>query len=145
MASRKAYYGPMPITSRLTDISRVPGNAGYAHAVTVTGSLAFVSGQVALDESGNLVGEGEVAAQTRQCLRNMEAILDGMGATWADVVRFNWYLVDIDGLQAVREVRDEFIRPVLGEKHNPASSLIQVAGLFRPDCLIEVDAVVALP
>lgn len=135
----------MPITSRLTDISRVPANAGYAHAVTVTGSLAFVSGQVALDEAGTLVGEGDVVAQTRQCLRNLEAILDGLGATWADVVRFNWYLVDIGALQSVREVRDEFLRPVLGEKHNPASSLIQVAGLFRPDCLIEVDAVVALP
>jgi enamine deaminase RidA (YjgF/YER057c/UK114 family) len=135
----------MPITQRLTEVSRVPGNAGYAHAVTVTGSLAFVSGQVALDEAGNLVGEGDVATQTRQCLRNLGAILDGLGATWADVVRFNWYLVEIEGLQAVRDVRDEFLRPALGDAHNPASSLIQVAGLFRPDCLIEVDAVVALP
>ncbi len=131
----------MPITSRLTDISRVPTNAGYAHAVTVTGSLAFVSGQVALDETGTLVGSGDVAVQTRQCLRNLEAILDGLGATWADVVRFNWYLVDIQGLQSVRDVRDEF----LGDNPHPASSLIQVAGLFRPDCLIEVDAVVAFP
>jgi enamine deaminase RidA (YjgF/YER057c/UK114 family) len=135
----------MPITQRLIDISGVLTNAGYAHAVTVSGRLAFVSGQVALDESGNIVGEGDVIAQTRQCLRNLEAILRGLGATWADVVRFNWYLVDIQALQAVRDVRDEFLRPALGDAHNPASSLIQVAGLFRPDCLIEVDAVVALP
>jgi enamine deaminase RidA (YjgF/YER057c/UK114 family) len=135
----------MPITQRLTDISGVPGNRGYAHAVTVSGSLAFVSGQVALDEAGNLVGEGDVVLQTRQALRNLGAILDGLGATWSDVVRFNWYLVDIEGLQAVRDVRDEFLRPALGHAHNPASSLIQVAGLFRPDCLVEVDAVVALP
>lgn len=135
----------MPITHRLTDISGVLGSAGYAHAVTVTGSLAFVSGQVALDEAGNLVGEADVRAQTRQCLRNLASILAALGATWADVIRFNWYLVDIQGLQAVRDVRDEFLRPVLGDAHNPASSLIQVAGLFRPDCLIEVDAVVVIP
>src|SRR5262249_16159793 len=140
-----AYYGRMPITQRLTDISGVRGNAGYAHAVTVTGSVAFVSGQVALDEAGNLVGEGDVAAQTRQALRNLGSILAGLGATWADVVRFNWYLVDLEGLQTVRDVRDEFLRPTLGDAHNPASSLIQVAGLFRPDCLVEIDAVVALP
>jgi enamine deaminase RidA (YjgF/YER057c/UK114 family) len=135
----------MPITQRLTEVSGVLANAGYAHAVTVSGRLAFVSGQVALDESGNIVGEGDVAAQTRQCLRNLEAILSGLGATWADVARFNWYLVNIESLQAVRDVRDEFLRPVLGDAHNPASSLIQVAGLFRTECLIEVDVVVALP
>jgi len=117
-------------------IDRIPGSTGYSHAVTVTGHLAFVSGQVALDASGNLVGEGDVAEQTRQCLRNMADILTRLGATWADVVRFNWYLTDILGLQAVRDVREEFLRPVLGETAHPASSLVQVAALFRPDCLI---------
>ena len=126
-------------------IDRIPGSTGYSHAVTVTGRLAFVSGQVALDASGNLVGAGDVAEQTRQSLRNLADILTTLGATWADVVRFNWYLVDIQALQTVRDVREEFLRPVLGDTCNPASSLIQVAGLFRPDCLIEVDAVVALP
>jgi enamine deaminase RidA (YjgF/YER057c/UK114 family) len=61
------------------------------------------------------------------------------------VLRLNWYVVDVAQLQALRDARDEILRPVLGELANPASSLIQVAGLFRPEFLVEVDAVVALP
>ncbi|CAM3713776.1 RidA family protein [Kibdelosporangium persicum] len=135
----------MPVEDRFAD---VPGNApgnGYAHAVTASGRLAFISGQVAIDEQGRLVGPGDLAAQTRQCLRNLENVLKRLGAGWADVVRFNWYVVDVAEVQVVRDVRDEFVRPALGGDPNPASSLIQVAGLFKPEFLIEVDAVAAVP
>jgi enamine deaminase RidA (YjgF/YER057c/UK114 family) len=131
----------VPIESRLT---AVPANAvpnGYAHAITATGRTAYVSGQVALDASGTLVGEGDLRAQTGQCLRNLENIIVELGATWHDVVRFGWYLLADGDVQVVRDVRDEF----LGDAPKPASSLIRVAGLFRPDLLVEVDAVVALP
>nr|CEL23515.1 Endoribonuclease L-PSP [Kibdelosporangium sp. MJ126-NF4]CTQ89129.1 Endoribonuclease L-PSP [Kibdelosporangium sp. MJ126-NF4] len=113
--------------------------------MTASGTLAFISGQVAIDESGQLVGPGDLAEQTRQCLRNLENVLTQCGVGWADVLRFTWYLVDVTEVQVVRDVRDEFVRPVLGERPNPASSLIQVAGLFKPEFLIEVEAVAALP
>jgi enamine deaminase RidA (YjgF/YER057c/UK114 family) len=125
-------------------IDRVGEGPGYSHAVTVTGTLAFVSGQVALDDEGNLVGPGDLEAQTRQALRNLEGVLAQLGATWADVVKFGWYLTDVTEIQKVRDVRDEFIRPMLGDRPNPASTLVRVAGLFRPEFMIEVEAVVAL-
>ena len=135
----------MPIIDRLTDVPGVAAGRGYAHAVTVAGKLAFVAGQVAFDASGELVGPGDLAAQTRQALRNLDAILRSLGAGWADVVRFTWYLLDVTDVQTIRDIRDEFLRPALGDRSNPASTLIQVAGLFRSEFLVEVDAVVALP
>lgn len=135
----------MPIVDRLTE---VPGNApgfGFAHAVTATGRLAFVSGQIALDADGNLVGAGDLAAQTRRSLENLHRVLLSLGADWADVVKFTWFLVDASQVQIVRDVRDRIIRPELGDRPNPASSLVQVAALFRPEFLVEVEAVVALP
>ncbi|GAB3883210.1 RidA family protein [Kibdelosporangium lantanae] len=131
----------MPIESRLTDVPANPAPNGYAHAVTVTGRTAHVSGQVALDADGQLVGPDDLRAQTEQCMRNLANILTELGATWHDVVRFGWYLVGDAEVQVIRDVRDEF----LGDAPKPASSLIRVAGLFRPDMLVEVDAIVALP
>lgn len=122
----------------------MPGR-GYAHAVTVTGTLAFIAGQVAIDGNGQLVGPGDVATQTRQALHNLEAVLSALGAGWADVVKFGWYVTGTSELQTLRDVRDEFLRPVLGERPNPASTLVQVAALFQPGFLVEVDAVVSLP
>ncbi|NUT34208.1 MAG: RidA family protein [Hamadaea sp.] len=135
----------MPITDRLTE---VPGNApgfGFAHAVSATGPLAFVSGQIALDAGGNLVGPGDPAAQTAQAMENLGRVLASLGADWTDVVKFTWFLVDASQVQVIRDVRDRIIRPALGDRPNPASSLVQVAALFRPEFLVEVEAVVALP
>jgi enamine deaminase RidA (YjgF/YER057c/UK114 family) len=135
----------MPIANRLTSVPDVAPPPGFAHAVTASGQLAFVSGQVALDAGGQLVGSGDLAAQTAQALRNLHSILRALGADWPDVVRFGWYVLDAASVQVIRDVRDEFIRPSLGDRPNPASTLVQVAALFRPEFLVEVDAVVALP
>jgi len=132
----------MPIIQRLTD---VPHPARYSHAVVATGKLAFVAGQVALDADGQLVGPGDLAAQTAQALRNLETVLRELGADWNHVVRLNWYLVDVTAIQTIRDVMDTFLRPVLGDGPRPASTLLQAAALFRPDVLVEVDAVVAPP
>lgn len=134
----------MPIHDHLTAVADLAGNPGYAHAVTASGRLAFVSGQVAVDADGKAVG-GDMAAQTRQALGNLHRVLRSLGADWPDVVRFNWYVTDVTDIQAVRDVRDELIRPALGDRPNPASSLVRVAGLYLPELLIEVDAVVSVP
>jgi enamine deaminase RidA (YjgF/YER057c/UK114 family) len=135
----------MPIMNRLTEAAGVAPGPGFAHAVTVTGTLAFISGQVALDAAGQLVGPGDLAAQTRQALTNLHRILRELGADWPDVIRFGWYVLDTREIQAIRDVRDELIRPALGDRPNPASTLVQVAALFRPGFLVEVDAVAAVP
>jgi hypothetical protein len=72
-------------------------------------------------------------------------ILGAPGADWPDVVRFAWYVLDASSVQVIRDVREEFIRGPLGGQPNPASTLVQVAALFRPGLLVEVDAVVAVP
>ncbi len=61
------------------------------------------------------------------------------------MVRLNWYLLDVTQIQTVRDVIASILGPALGGLGNPASTLIQAAALFRPDVLVEVDAVVALP
>lgn len=135
----------MPTHDRLTSADGLAAGTGYSHAVVTTGRTAYVSGQVALDADGALVGGDDVGAQTAQCLANLQRVLDGLGATWADVAKLGWYVRDAGQVQAVRDARDAALRPALGDLPNPASTLVQVAALVRPDLLVEVDAVVALP
>jgi enamine deaminase RidA (YjgF/YER057c/UK114 family) len=135
----------MPLLDHITNVPGVAPGPGFSHAVTVTGPLAFVSGQVALDAAGLLVGAGNMREQATQALRNLHGVLRALGADWPDIARFGWYVTDVSELQSIRDVRDAFIRQSLGDRPNPASTLVQVASLFRPEFLVEVDAVVALP
>lgn len=102
-------------------------------------NLLFVSGFVAVDEQLNIVGGDDVAAQTRQVFKNMKAVLDEAGATFADVLKVTVYLVDIDDRAKINPVRQE----VFGEAR-PASTLIQISKLAVPGAKIEVEAVVGL-
>ncbi|MFB6720163.1 RidA family protein [Kribbella sp. NPDC056345] len=112
-----------------------PGN-GYSHVVTGPGQWVAIAGQVALDAEGNIVGEGDAEAQTRQVFANLDAALKAAGATWANVVKLNYYLTDLGGLPALRTVRDEYVDTA----NPPASTAVQVVALFRPDALIEIEA-----
>ncbi|MGW7514019.1 RidA family protein [Streptomyces sp. NPDC054796] len=112
-----------------------PGN-GYSHVVWGEGRFVAVSGQVALDGNGELVGPGDPAAQARQVFENLRRCLAEAGATFEDVVKLTFYTTDVGILPAIREARDAHIdtaRP-------PASTAVQVAALFRPDLLLEVEA-----
>ncbi|MFC9326078.1 RidA family protein [Kitasatospora sp. NPDC057015] len=113
----------------------VPGT-GYTHVVTGTGRLVAVSGQVATDERGEVVGPGDPAAQARQVFENLRRCLAAAGATFEDVAKLTYFVTDIDHLPAIRPVRDEFF----AAGRLPASSAVQVAALFRPDLLMEVEA-----
>ena len=114
----------------------LPPTNGYSHAVSGTGRLVVVSGQLPLDPSGRLVAADDALAQARQVFANLAAALELAGAGPADVVRLGFYLTDLADLGAVRTARDEF----LGDRRPPASSLVQVAGLVVPEARIEVDA-----
>ena len=135
----------MPIENRTVTVPGVATSPNYSHAVTVSGRIAFVAGQVALDADGELVGRGDIGAQAAQALSNLHAVIGSLGADWPDVVKFGWYVTDAaTGVPAVRAAIEAQIVPVLGSIR-PASTLVQVAGLVRPEWLIEVDATVALP
>ena len=80
-------------------------------------------------------------AQTRLVFENLGRALGAQGAGWSDVVKLTYYVTAVDDLVTVRSVRDEFVDTTTP----PTSSLVQVAGLFRPDLLVEVEAVAWLP
>jgi enamine deaminase RidA (YjgF/YER057c/UK114 family) len=111
---------------------------GYSQVARVTeGVLVFVAGQVALDKSGNVVGRGDFKAQVEQVFENLKAAVEAAGGSLNDIIKLNIYVLNLSGLPQFREVRDKYINP----KNPPASTLVQVAGLFRPEFLIEVEAV----
>lgn len=125
--------------SRLTHIQTpqgvAPGN-GYSHVVWGEGRFVAISGQIALDENGDLVGPGDPAAQAAQVFGNLRRCLAAAGAGFEDVVKLTYFVTDVGILPAVREARDACIdvtRP-------PASTAVQVAALFRPELLLEVEA-----
>lgn len=131
-------------TDRLTRISAprgvAPGN-GYSHVVLGTGRFVAVSGQCALDEDGAVVGAGDAAAQARQVFENLRRCLAAAGATFDDVVKLTYFVTDVAHLPAVREARDA----VIPADRLPASSAVQVAALFRPELLLEIEAFAVLP
>ena len=115
----------------------------YSQAVRVeTGDAVWihVSGQIAIDPEGNLVGPGDVRAQTRQVFENLKAILEANGATFADVVKIGTFLTTLDDLAGMREVRSEYLTA-----DPPASTAVQVVALVAPDALIEIDLVAVVP
>jgi reactive intermediate/imine deaminase len=122
---------------RLTPDS-LPAPTGYSHVVEVpASSLVFISGQVPLDANGELVGPGDIDAQTRQVFENLNAAVEAAGVGWPDVVKLNYFLRDVSQIETVRSVRNEFLET----RHLPASTLVEVSGLFRDDILIEIDAI----
>lgn len=120
----------------------LPQPNGYSHVATIGlgHRLVWTSGQVPIAADGTPAPAGDWEAQTRQAMRNVGSALAAAGATWDDVFKLTIYVVDTSALATVRAVRDEFVNV----ERPPTSSLVQVAGLFRPDLLIEVEAVAAI-
>ena len=116
----------------------LPPPFGYSHVVDApAGRIVYIAGQVPLDPSGQLVGEGDLEAQARQVFENLSAALEATGASWSDVVKLNYFLRDVGQIASVRAVRDEYV----DTENPPASTLVEVSGLFREDVLIEIEAV----
>jgi enamine deaminase RidA (YjgF/YER057c/UK114 family) len=108
--------------------------AGYSRAVRV-GEHIFVSGTTATNAAGEIVGVGDITAQTRQAIRNIESALAHYGASLADVVRTRIYITDMRQWEAVLPVHGEFFGSI-----RPASTLVEVSALVSPDMLIEIEA-----
>jgi len=116
----------------------MPKSVGYSQVATVTGgTLVFISGQVALDQSGNLVGKDDFRAQVQRVFENLKAAIEAAGGTFDDVIKLNSYFLDIAHLSEFREVRDKYVNV----KNPPASTAVQVQRLFRPEFLVEIEAV----
>jgi 2-iminobutanoate/2-iminopropanoate deaminase len=115
---------------------------GYTHIVEVTGpaKTVYISGQIAYDKDGQVVGAGDMKAQAEQVFKNLQTALTAAGAKFSDVVKMNTYITDMDKAPAVREVRARYF----GET-TPASTLVQVVHLARPELMLEIEVIAVVP
>src|SRR6185369_13787602 len=113
----------------------------YHHYIRVDNptSLIFLSGQLARDADGNLVGAGDMAEQTRQCIRNMRTVLESAGGTLDDIVSIVVYTTDIRRFKEIVAARSEFFIAKL-----PTSTIVEENHLADPGLLIEFQAIAAL-
>jgi 2-iminobutanoate/2-iminopropanoate deaminase len=111
----------------------------FTHVVRA-GRIVFVSGCVATDGQGRLVGGNDIVAQTRQIHENIKRCLAAAGATFADVCKVTVFLRNVADRERVNTVRKEYFGT-----HRPASTLVEISGLVRDEYLIEIEATAVLP
>jgi len=128
--SKEAIYPGDPVT----------WTACYSPAVAVSaGKWLFISGQVAFDDEGNVVGKGDIVAQARKIFDNFGALLGKAGADFKDVVKTNYYITDVSQFAKVAALRSEYFKAPF-----PASTMIEVKGLVHEDLMLEIEAVAVL-
>ena len=114
---------------------------GYTHVVEATGGkTVYISGQIALDKDGKVVGEGDMKAQAEQVFKNLQTALASAGATFKDVVKMNTYTTDVSQVQPIRDVRARYFGDTV-----PASTLVQVVHLARPEFMLEIEVIAIVP
>ncbi len=112
-----------------------------SHGIKVpAGNMVFVSGQVARNAQGELVGKGDITAQTRQTLENLKSVLEAGGATLDDVVKVTVFAIDVVGhYDQIHAARAEYFK-----SDYPASTMVEVSSLVDPDMLIEIEAIAVM-
>jgi 2-iminobutanoate/2-iminopropanoate deaminase len=116
---------------------------GYTQVVVApTGRMVYVSGQVPLNASGMVVGKGDLRAQVTQVMENLKTALAAAGATMNDVVKANYYVVNLrpDQVPVIREVRSKYF----SAEHPPAGTLVGVTALVQEGYMIEIEAEAAV-
>lgn len=112
---------------------------GYSQAAEIDlgkSKMLIISGQVALDAEGRVVGMNNFEHQAEQVFRNIKAIIESSGGTMNDVVKLTFYLRDVSNIIKLREVRDRYVNTA----SPPASTLVEVSDLFRDEFLLEIEA-----
>jgi enamine deaminase RidA (YjgF/YER057c/UK114 family) len=111
----------------------------FAQVVRI-GNQVYIAGQTAVDERGNVVGKGDIEAQTRQIFKNLQKCLRATGAGFDQVVKLNIYSTDLDAhLPTIAKVRKEYF-----PKEPVASTTVQIPRLVHPDWLLEIEAIAVL-
>ncbi len=123
-----------------------PPLGAYSVGMTVNaGRLLYVAGQVGVNVEGNLVGQGDAAAQTRQVLQNIGHVLAAAGAGFSNVVEFTTYVVGRESVQGFIDGRNQVFPDIFPNGDFPPNTLLVVGGLVREEFLVEIKAVAALP
>jgi enamine deaminase RidA (YjgF/YER057c/UK114 family) len=134
-----------PITY-LNPPSAPPVQGLYSHVTRVApGELAFIAGQVAIDQAGNPVGVDDMARQVQQVFANLGLILRDLGADFGAVVQFTTYLTRADGIAAFMAARAEIFPKLFAGGKYPPNTLLVVERLVKPEFLVEVEAIARLP
>lgn len=97
--------------------------------------LIFISGQIAFDEKGNFIGAGDIEAQTRQILKNIQRHLEKMSGKMDDIVQVTVFVKNMSALEKIHQVRLQFF-----QEPYPTSTLVEVKGFVHPEALIEINA-----
>lgn len=129
----------MPPVERLRLTDNLPEPISHYADAVHAGDWLHISGMLALDRDGKLVGGDDVVAQTERVLENIEAALRAAGAGFDSVVKVNVYVRRIGDRAAINTVRQRFF----GESR-PASTLVEVSAFVLPEALVEIDAVAYL-
>jgi len=113
----------------------------YSHAIKVksAGHLLFIKGSTARDKDFNLVGKGDVVAQSRQIFDNMKIILDEAGGTFDNIVKIVTYVRDISKFPEIQAVRGEYFK-----SGYPVTTMVEVSRLAAEDLLVEIEAIAVL-
>jgi reactive intermediate/imine deaminase len=127
------------MSRRELDVAGLPAPISHYADAVLAGDTLYISGIVPVDEHGAVVGE-DVVAQARQVFALMGRVLAAAGGTPGDVAKVTVYLLDIDDRPRINPVRQAFFGAA-----RPASTLVEVSKLVRPDLLVEIEAVVGLP
>ena len=113
------------------------GRVLYTHVVVAEAQkLIFISGQLARDNSGNIVGPGDMRAQVRQVGENLRAALEAAGASLENLVKTTTFVTDIDEFFRHVDIRHDYLGVAL-----PASTTVEVRRLAHPDLMVEIEAV----
>ncbi|MBC9912558.1 RidA family protein [Chitinophaga varians] len=117
---------------------------GYSQAAVInlgTHTMLILSGQVPLNVKGELVGKDNFEQQAEQVFANIQKVIEAAGGKMSDIVKLSYFILDTKNLKTLRAVRDKYV----DVQHPPASTLVQVSGLFRDDVLLEVEATAVIP
>ena len=122
----------------------LPQPSGYVHGVLSSAPRhLFISGQIALDADGNVVGVGEIVAQFAQAIANVGRVLEAAGAQPTDVVKLNIFVRDVETYLKNSKKIGEAYRSVFG-KHFPAMTIVEINRLVHDDGLVEIEGVAAM-
>ena len=125
------------VTKRVIYTDKAPAPVGpYNQAIAAQGELVFLAGQIALNPTtGEIVGEEDIVAQTKQVMSNIEAVLTEAGLTWSNVVKTGVFLSDLTNFTAMNEVYAQYFN-----EQPPARACVEVSRLPK-DVLVEIECI----
>jgi len=129
------------IEKKIIRTDQAPAPVGpYNQAIAASGTMVFLAGQIALDpQTGTIVGEGDIVAQTKQVMSNVKAVLTEAGADWSNVVKTSVFLTDLADFAAINQVYGEYF----DESTAPARACVEVSRLPK-DVLVEIECIAVI-